>query len=71
MNDRISQKWSDTTLGLDRVYNPDRDEVYHVPNNFYENYDINRQKFEMQNLQELSPQQWNDYAPLDGALNIG
>ncbi len=70
VNDRIAQKWSDTTLGVDRVYNPDNDEVYQVPNGFYDSYDINRQSFEQQNLQPLSPNQWNDYAPLDGAQNI-
>ncbi|MBI4361167.1 hypothetical protein HY572_05335 [Candidatus Micrarchaeota archaeon] len=70
VTDRVAQKWSDTTLGVDRVYNPDRDEVYQVPNNFYDAYDINRQKFEQQNLQPLTPEQWNTYAPLDGALNI-
>jgi len=70
VNDRISQKWSDTTLGYDRVYNPDSDQVYRVPNDFYDQYDINRQKFEQQNLQQLTPDQWNQYAPLDGELNI-
>ncbi|MBI2445602.1 hypothetical protein HYV43_04400 [Candidatus Micrarchaeota archaeon] len=70
VNDRIAEKWSDTTLGVDRVYNPDSNEVYQVPNDFYANYDINRQSFEQQNLQQLTPDQWNDYAPLDGQLNI-
>ncbi len=70
VNDRIAEKWSDTTLGVDRLYNPDSDEVYQVPNTFYDQYDINRQKFEQQNLQQLTPDQWNDYAPLDGELNI-
>ncbi len=70
VSDRLSQKWSDTTLGYDRVYNPDSDQVYQVPNNFYDAYDVNRQSFEQQNLQQLTPEQWNQYAPLDGALNI-
>lgn len=70
VQDRVAQKWSDTTLGVDRVYNPTNDQVYQVPNNFYDNYDINRQKFEMSDLQQLTPDQWNNYAPLDGALNI-
>ncbi len=70
VNDRIAEKWSDTTLGVDRVYDPTNDAVYQVPNDFYDNYDINRQKFEKSDLQPLSPNQWNDYAPLDGELNI-
>ncbi|MDP2717865.1 MAG: hypothetical protein Q8P02_03930, partial [Candidatus Micrarchaeota archaeon] len=70
VQDRVAQKWSDTTLGVDRVYNPDSDQVYQVPNGFYDAYDVNRQSFEQQNLQQLTPDQWNQYAPLDGALNI-
>ncbi|MBI5226271.1 hypothetical protein HY994_03460 [Candidatus Micrarchaeota archaeon] len=70
VQDRVAQKWSDTTLGVDRVYNPDSDQVYQVPNDFYANYDLNRQSFEQQNLQQLTPDQWNQYAPLDGKLNI-
>ncbi len=70
VQDRVAQKWSDTTLGYDRVYNPDSDQVYRVPNDFYDQYDVNRQSFEQQNLQQLTPDQWNQYAPLDGELNI-
>ena len=57
-------KWSDTTLVRPRVQ-PDSDQVYRVPK-FYDQYDINRQSFEQQNLQQLTLTN----TPSDGELNI-
>ncbi|HEY9246663.1 MAG TPA: hypothetical protein VIO11_07455, partial [Candidatus Methanoperedens sp.] len=50
-DDIISEKRSDVMLGIDRVYDPATKEVYEVPNGFYDDYNINRQRFEMNNLQ--------------------
>lgn len=54
-DDILSQKRSDATLGYDRVYDPNTDEVYHVPIDFYEDYDINRGQYDMSDLQLLPP----------------
>ncbi|HEY9206657.1 MAG TPA: hypothetical protein VIO58_12135 [Candidatus Methanoperedens sp.] len=68
VDDIISEKRSDVILGMDRVYDPDTKEVYEVPNGFYDGYNINRQKFEMDNLQRLPDNDWNLWtsATLDG-----
>lgn len=69
--DVVSEKGSDARLGVERVYNPDNDEVYEVPNGFYQAYDSNRELFQKSNLQQLTPEQYTTYAPLNGALHIG
>ncbi|MBI4399546.1 hypothetical protein HY570_02245 [Candidatus Micrarchaeota archaeon] len=67
--DRISQKWSDTILSRERVYNPDKGEVYDVSNGFYDYYNTHREEFEFKNMRELTPQEYQE-VPLDGRLNI-
>ncbi len=47
------QKWSDSMLGYERVYDPDTGEVYHVENGFYDRYDLDRGSYDMNNLQPL------------------
>ncbi len=59
VDDIISEKRSDVILGNDRVYDPATKEVYEVPNGFYDDYNINREKFEMDNLQKLPDNDWN------------
>lgn len=66
---RVDQKWLDVIRGQDRVVNKDTGEVYTVSPDFKQYYDQNREQFEMQNLQELAPGDWNQI-PLDGSLNI-
>lgn len=67
-DDIISEKRSDVILGNDRVYDPDTKEVYEIPNGFYDDYNINRQKFDMDNLQKLPDNDWDLWtsATLDG-----
>jgi len=65
IDDIISEKRSDAILGRERVYDPDTGEVYEVPLGFYEKYDINREKYQMNNLQKLPENDWNLWtAPL-------
>ncbi len=59
VDDIISEKRSDVMLGNDRVYDPVTKDVYEVPNGFYDKYNINREKFEMDNLQRLPDNDWN------------
>ncbi|MFH0836739.1 MAG: hypothetical protein V1870_01290 [Candidatus Aenigmatarchaeota archaeon] len=67
--DSVYEKWSDATLGRERVYDSDTGEVYHVDNGFYDYYNTHREQYEMKNLETLSQGQWG-LVPLDGALNI-
>lgn len=57
-DDILSQKRSDATLGRERVYDPSTGEVYDVPNGFYEQYDPNRQEYDMNGLQQLPGNAW-------------
>ncbi|MCX9011395.1 MAG: hypothetical protein OIN66_09770 [Candidatus Methanoperedens sp.] len=59
VDDILSEKRSDVILGKDRVYNPATAEVFEVPNGFYDDYNINRQKYDMNNLQRLPDNDWN------------
>lgn len=67
--DRIAEKWDDVILDRDRLYNPDTGEVYHVDVSFPDYYKTNRENFEMQNLRELNPDEWQQI-PLDGRFYI-
>jgi len=69
-NDEFLEKFSDSILDRDRVYNPDTGEVYEVDPNFYAYYDINRDQYNYQNMRELQPGEWLKYTPLDGNLHI-
>jgi hypothetical protein len=67
--DRIAGKWDDVILDRNRLYNPDTGEVYHVDISFPDYYRTNRETFEMQNLRELNPDEWQQI-PLDGQFYI-
>ena len=69
-NDEFLEKFSDSILDRDRVYNPDTGEVYEVDPNFYSYYDLNRDQFNYQDMRELQPGEWLKYTPLDGNLHI-
>ncbi|MCR4277570.1 MAG: hypothetical protein NUV85_00970, partial [Candidatus Berkelbacteria bacterium] len=58
-DDIISEKRSDVMLGRDRVYDPDTGNVYDVKNGWYDSYNINRQEFKMNNLEQLPQSDWN------------
>ena len=59
VDDIISEKRSDAILGNERVYDPDSETIYEVPLGFYENYDPNREQYNMNNLQALPDDDWN------------
>ncbi|PIU88540.1 hypothetical protein COX58_01560 [archaeon CG_4_10_14_0_2_um_filter_Archaea_38_6] len=58
-DDILSEKWSDTTLGYERVYDPETGDVYRVENGFYDSYNINRDAFEMSDLEQLPTNSWD------------
>ena len=49
----VVEKCSDAMLGRERLYNPDTGEVYEFENDFYDNYNLYRQRYEMSSLQLL------------------
>ena len=70
-DDILSEKWSDTTLSYERVYDTETGEVYRVENGFYDSYDINREHFEMSNLEQLPDNDWELWtAPTNYEENI-
>lgn len=56
--DIITEKMSDVILGNDRVYDPDTGTVYEVPPGFYDDYNIQRDQYKMDNLQTLPDDDW-------------
>jgi len=53
-----SSRRSDAILGNKRVYDPETGDVYEVENGFYDTYIINRDQYEMSNLQPLPDDSW-------------
>jgi hypothetical protein len=68
VDDIIAEKRSDAILSNERLYDPETGEVYEFKSGFYEEYDINRERYEMNNLNLLPDEDWNLWtrAPLDG-----
>jgi hypothetical protein len=58
-DDIISEKRSDVMLGNDRVYDPDTGTVYDVPLGFYDEYNVRREQYNMDNLQLLPENDWD------------
>jgi hypothetical protein len=52
-DDILSEKYSDVTLGRERLYDPNSGEVYEFENGFYDKYKLDQNKYEMNNLQPL------------------
>jgi len=52
-DDILSEKYSDATLGRERLYDPNTKEVYEFENGFYDKYRLDQNKYEMNNLQLL------------------
>jgi hypothetical protein len=71
-NDILSEKWSDTILGKERLYDPDTGTVYEFGNGFYDKYNSNRQQYNLKNLQPLPDNNYNLWmqAPLEGNRHL-
>ncbi len=52
-HDILSEKWSDAILERERLYDPDTGRVYEFESGFYDRYDLQRERYEMSNLQVL------------------
>jgi len=72
VHDIIAEKRSDAISGKERVYNPDTGEVYEFENGFYDNYKLNQNRYEMNNLQPLPKDNYDLWmkAPLDGYRHL-
>jgi hypothetical protein len=70
--DRVFQKQADVTRGVERVYDPQKNQVYTVPNGWYDNtYNANRGAYNMNNLQRVPNNSPLYREPtLDGPRNI-
>lgn len=59
--DALSQKRSDATLGYDRLYDTETNEVYRAESGFYDEYNTNRNEYTNPNLQILSDDDYDLY----------
>jgi len=68
-HDILSEKWSDTLLGVERLYDPTTGNVYEFENGFYDTYDLNREQYRLDNLQKLPEDTYELWMqpPLDGS----
>jgi len=72
VDDIIAEKTSDAILGRERLYDPNTGEVYEFENGFYDKYQLDQDKYEMNDLrllQEDNHELWMK-APLDGYKHI-
>jgi len=72
-HDVLSEKWSDTILGKERLYDPTTGNVYEFANGFYDTYDPNREQYRLNNLQRLPEDAYELWMqpPLDGSQYVG
>lgn len=67
VNDTISQKRSDTTLGYERIYDSSTGEVYRAEIGFFDEYDSNRDEYSNQGLQRVPDDGYDYYStPITG-----
>ncbi|MCK4224575.1 MAG: hypothetical protein KAX39_05300 [candidate division Zixibacteria bacterium] len=71
-DDILSEKYSDATLGRERLYDPNTGEVYEFENGFYDKYQLDQNRYEMNNLQPLPGDNYNLWmkATLDGYRHL-
>ena len=67
-HDILSEKWSDTILSRERMYDPDTGNVYEFELGFQEQYELNREQYRLENLQLLPESDYDLWMspPLDG-----
>lgn len=54
-DDILIEKRGDQIMGVERVYDPETDEVYEVQNGFYDYYQTHQDQYKLKNLQPLPP----------------
>jgi len=72
VDDILSEKRSDATLGRERLYDPNTGQVYEFENGFYDKYALDQNKYEMNDLRPLpddNHELWTK-PPLDGYKHL-
>lgn len=62
VNDALSQKRSDATLGYDRLYDEETGEIYRAPVGWYDQYDIHREEYERPQLYKVEEDDYQRYS---------
>ncbi len=72
VHDVLAEKWSDTILGKERLYDPDTGDVYRFDLGFREEYETNREKHRLQDLRPLAEDAYDLWMqpPLDGEPHL-
>ncbi|KPJ65009.1 hypothetical protein AMJ44_11430 [candidate division WOR-1 bacterium DG_54_3] len=72
VHDIVAEKTSDAILGKERLYDPNTGEVYEFENGFYDKYQLDQNRYEMNNLQPLPGNNYDLWvkAPLDGYKHL-
>lgn len=67
-----AEKFSDYIRDRERLYDPNSGTVYEFENGFYDRYDVDRQQYDMNNLQLLPSDNYNLWmeSPLDGPRHL-
>lgn len=71
-DDIMAEKRSDAILGKERLYDPQSGEVFEFENGFYDRYNLEKNRYEMNNLQPLPHDGYNLWMeePLDGYTHL-
>ena len=72
VHDVLSEKWSDTILGNERLYDPDTGNVYQFELGFQDRYEANREEYRLRNLEPLPEDNYDLWlrTPLDGEQHL-
>jgi hypothetical protein len=72
VEDISAEKWTDAFRDVERVYDPATGDVYEFPAGWYEQYDPNRNQYQMSDLQPLPADDWDLWmrGTLDGPSRI-
>ena len=72
VHDVLSEKWADTILGKERLYDPDTGNVYQFGLGFRDRYEANREEYRLRNLQPLPEDDYDLWmrSPLDGEQHL-
>jgi hypothetical protein len=72
VHDVLSEKWSDTILGKERLYDPATGNVYQFDLGFQDRYEANREEYRLRNLEPLPEDDYDLWmrSPLDGEQHL-
>lgn len=70
--DIISEKRADAIRGIERLYDPETNTVYEFENGFFEKYNLQRNRYNLSNLQPLPDNSYKLWTspPLNGTAHL-